>query len=146
MSDIPPSVYKFFKENHKCVCCGNCCNTCKSIMITNKDIKAISQCLGLSTKEFKKQYTKQYPGLTNLRCFKQENPCIFLDENNNTKKCKIYDVRPYTCRGYPFNNKHKLPDNCNQIIDLFHELIDTNGKINPESLLNANQKRNREIT
>jgi Fe-S-cluster containining protein len=112
---------------------------CTPIMITEKDIKNMSHELKISIKSFKKKYTNQYPKISWLRCFKQENPCVFF--NIITKKCKVYNARPNTCRKYPFNNKNKLPDNCVQIQSLFHELIDKNGQISKESLLHAIQKR-----
>lgn len=136
-NSIPRDVYKFFRAYHRCIGCGECCY-CTPMQITGKDIRVMSCKLGMTVKEFKKQHTEQYPGVIGLSRFRQENPCIFLDENT---RCKIYDARPDTCRKFPFNSKLKLPDNCDQIRILIREITAADGTISNESLNRAQERR-----
>jgi Fe-S-cluster containining protein len=137
MNDVPKDVYHFLKENHKCVGCGRCCH-CKPIVIMPQDIKRAACALGLSPRDFKKQYTMPYPGDARLSTFKQDSPCAFLDENN---RCKIYAARPDVCKNYPLMKGARVPRECKTLLDLVKELVDENGQISNHSVINANKKR-----
>lgn len=135
--NIPKDVYRFLKENHKCVGCGKCCH-CSPIVITGKDIRVMACKLGMNVKEFKKQYTEHYPGTNTLSHFKKEKPCAFLDENN---RCKIYDARPDVCRLYPLMKGARIPRECATLLELMQELIGPDGQVSNISVIQAQQRR-----
>lgn len=97
-----------FTCNGKCSCCGQCCGDI--LHLSKNEIKRIDEYL----KKHKVEETK--------RCIlvDYDNTCPFRD--NESKKCKIYSVRPDICRVYQcnkspeeavknreLNNKGKLP-------------------------------------
>jgi Fe-S-cluster containining protein len=134
---LPKDVYRFLRDNHKCIGCGKCCH-CSPIAITGKDIRVMACKLGMNVKEFKQKYTKQYPGVKGFSHFKQENPCAFLDKNN---KCKIYDARPDTCRQYPLMKGIRIPKECVTLLELLQELIGPDGQVSNISVMQAQQRR-----
>ncbi len=136
-SKIPKEVYRFLRDNHKCIGCGKCCY-CSPIMITGKDIRVMACYLHMSVPDFKKQYTEQYPGVSGISHFKKENPCAFLDENN---RCKIYEARPDMCRRYPLVKGERIPKECKTLLDLVAEISTEAGTINMESLAKAVERR-----
>ncbi len=135
---IPTPLYRYLRDNHQCQNCGACCH-CKPIAITGIDIKVMAFKLGMSPKDFKKQYTEAYPGDARMSHFKQEDPCAFLDENN---RCKIYESRPAICRLYPLIGGKRIPSECQVINSLLKQLTDENGNQHPEVLIpyTANKK------
>jgi len=137
MNEVPKPIYRFLRDNFKCVGCGKCCH-CTPIAITGKDIRVMACKLGMGVKEFKKQYTEVYPGHPGLSHFKQENPCAFLDEHN---RCKIYDARPDTCRFYPLMKGSRIPRECHTLLDLLQETTKEKGDVTAQSLLIAQQRR-----
>jgi len=136
MNDVPKPIYRFLRDNHKCIGCGKCCH-CSPIVVNPKDIKVMACALHMSVKEFKKQYTEVYPGHPGLSHFKKENPCAFLDENN---RCKIYNARPDVCRNYPLMKGARIPRECETLINLLQSAMDKKGNITELSLLQAQQK------
>ena len=83
----------------KCTECGQCCTGAPGYTwVSDAEIKAIADHLGLSVEEF----TKRYLRWANGRFALLENPrsydCVFLRE----KKCQIYSVRPVQCRTFPW--------------------------------------------
>ena len=128
---IPKPIYRYLRDNHKCVQCGKCCY-CSPIFLLGKDIRVMAFKLNMSVKDFKKEYTEVYPGNGNLSHFKKENPCVFLDENN---KCKIYDARPDVCRDYPLMKGDRIPRECEVLNILTDELLTVEGKPRPELLM-----------
>lgn len=137
MEDVPKDVYRFLREHHKCVGCGNCCY-CKPIVIMPQDIKRAACALGMSPRDFKKEYTMPYPGDARMSTFKVASPCIFLDEH---KKCKIYEARPDVCRNYPLMKGSRIPRECNTLIHLLRELVDENGQVTNLSVIAAQKRR-----
>ncbi len=133
----PKEVFRFVRDNHKCVGCGKCCY-CKPIVLNSKDIRVMACKLGVTVKEFKKQYTERYPGNPGLSHFKKEAPCVFLDENN---RCKIYDARPDICRQYPIRQDRNIPNECAVVRDLVMSIVDERGKISPQSLFAGQLRR-----
>ncbi len=137
ITDIPKPLYRFLRDNHKCISCGKCCH-CSPIAINGKDIRVMACKLNMNVKDFKKEYTERYPGHPELSHFKKENPCVFLDENN---RCKIYDARPDMCRQYPLLKGLRIPRECQTLLDLLKETVDENGDVTTHSLLRAQQRR-----
>ena len=141
-TDVPKPVYRFLRDNHKCIGCGKCCY-CSPIVISGKDIRVMACKLGMNVKEFKKQYTEVYPGSPGLSHFKKEGPCVFLDENN---RCKIYDARPDMCRLYPLVKGARIPRECNTLLELLAEIMDEKGNVTEETIRIAQQKRLMKVT
>jgi len=137
MTDVPKPIYKYLKDNHKCVGCGRCCY-CSPIAVNGKDIRVMACALHMNVKNFKKEYTERYPGHPELSHFKKENPCVFLDEHN---KCKIYNARPDMCRQYPLLKGLRIPRECQTLLDLLKEIVNEKGDVTTQSLLIAQQRR-----
>ncbi|HLI93024.1 MAG TPA: YkgJ family cysteine cluster protein [Puia sp.] len=87
-----------------CRDCANCCKT-MSPTYTKNDISRISAHLGMSEKAFKDKwlYKDKTGDWMNV-----SQPCQFLDTATNL--CKIYEVRPGDCAGFPHHNKKLGPD------------------------------------
>lgn len=80
--------------------CTSCANCCRALTITpsGKDIKRLSDGIGMEPFSFKQKYLKKdHEGDL---VFKQR-PCPFLKES----KCSVYHHRPETCRSYPHLEK-----------------------------------------
>eukprot|EP01080_Neovahlkampfia_damariscottae_P010474 gene10474-2996_t len=103
--------YSTLKEKEllfKCTGCGKCCQVEGICSISSEDTKKISSFLQMKTEDFLEKYTMKNPDEycdeedeLILKNKSNSNDCIFLDE---TKKCKIYPVRPIQCSTYPFWN------------------------------------------
>jgi hypothetical protein len=80
-----------------CLDCANCCKTTVTTF-NNEDITKASKYLGISKKSFINKYLindmEEYTTIT--------TPCPFLLEDN---KCRIYEVRPVSCRSFPHTHK-----------------------------------------
>ena len=87
-----------------CLDCANCCKT-MSPTYNSADILRISQHLGMTQKEFKKKWLFKD---RNGDWLNIEQPCQFLDLETNM--CKVYDVRPSDCAGFPHHTKRKMVD------------------------------------
>lgn len=82
-----------------CTKCANCCKTLHPIVL-DEDITRIAAHLKMAEDEFIAAYLEQDD---EEGCYRiKTTPCPFLGEDN---LCKIYDVRPEKCRGYPFTDK-----------------------------------------
>ena len=81
--------HKFIRSNFKCEKCGRCCICINPIVITQIEAQKIS-------KKEKKPVSEFVNGLS-IKKEKYE-PCLFLEG----KDCSIYDLRPTSCKTYPF--------------------------------------------
>jgi Fe-S-cluster containining protein len=85
-----------------CTQCGNCCSGGPGyVWVSDRDILAISEFLGLAVEDFARRYLRQLTGGISLT----EHPnydCIFLQRSGGKALCKIYPVRPTQCRTWPF--------------------------------------------
>src|SRR5712692_6537935 len=79
-----------------CTKCANCCRTLR-VVVTDEDIPRIAGHLGMASDEFIATYLERDEEEGRYRI--KATPCPFLGDDN---LCKIYDVRPEKCRGYPF--------------------------------------------
>ena len=102
----PKKVDRIALELHKeafeivdCTKCANCCKTLHPIM-TDEDIARIAKHLGMTQEEFVAAYLERDEEEGGYRI--KKSPCPFLGDDN---LCKIYDVRPEKCQGYPFTDK-----------------------------------------
>ena len=88
-----------------CLCCANCCKT-MTPTFTNNDIKKIAAYLQMKVDEVKKKWLKKERGTGNW--LNKTTPCQFLDLETNM--CKVYEVRPADCAGFPHLTKKKTAD------------------------------------
>lgn len=84
----------------ECKRCGNCCTTGDPIRLRPDDAAAIARHLKLPLNKVIKKYTVSDPEKPGVLDFKHILPCKFYDANRNG--CKIYAVRPWSCRIFPF--------------------------------------------
>lgn len=84
----------------ECTCCGNCCRNHGGydyVYLSEEDIRAMSQELGLDRREFLSRWCIEDRGWISLRM--DDPACPFLQEDN---KCGVYGARPLQCRTWPF--------------------------------------------
>ncbi len=89
----------------ECQLCGNCCAGPAEgyVWVTGEEMEAMAEQLGLSVKEFKKQYCRRV-GLRYSLLEKQPGKdCILLsDLQDGRRGCEVYAHRPRQCRTWPF--------------------------------------------
>lgn len=92
-------------EEVNCLHCANCCKK-MSPTYTPKDIKRISEHLGMTPKSFKEKwlYKEEKTG----DWLNKSQPCQFLDLKTNM--CSIYEVRPADCADFPHFNRRPQKD------------------------------------
>src|ERR1044072_7741905 len=80
----------------QCTGCGNCCRNhgeYSFVNLTEVELRAIPQYLGITREEFLDRYCTKEPG--SLWTLRMDSPaCPFLDADN---RCSIYPVRPMQC-------------------------------------------------
>jgi Fe-S-cluster containining protein len=84
----------------ECQRCGNCCTTGDPIRLRPEDAAAIAKSLKIPLNKALKKYTIQDPEKEGVLDFKHILPCKFYDLS--ARSCKIYAVRPWSCRIFPF--------------------------------------------
>ena len=84
----------------ECAVCGRCCGgEPGTVTVTEAERAAISAELNISIDTFEDTYMVRKDGVMTLR--EEENyDCIFIERNS--KRCRIYRVRPLQCRLFPF--------------------------------------------
>ena len=87
-----------------CLSCANCCKT-MSPTYTRSDMVRIARHIGMSLADFQKKYLrKDREG----DWINKTQPCQFLNLEDN--KCRIYEVRPRDCAGFPHHTRKKMVD------------------------------------
>ena len=90
---VVETAYRQAASEIDCTQCGNCCQSL-TISPKSKDIKRLSDGLGIDPYEFRIKYLKKdHEGDLVIK----QRPCPFLKD----KKCGVYEHRPETCRSYP---------------------------------------------
>jgi Fe-S-cluster containining protein len=84
----------------RCARCGNCCRTGDPIRLRASDATAIARHLKIPMTRFMKKYAVSDPEKPKVLNFKHILPCKFYDKT--AAGCKIYSVRPWSCRIFPF--------------------------------------------
>lgn len=88
-----------------CTRCANCCRTMRPVF-TEEDITRIAQHRGMAKKDFIAAYLEWDD---EEQCHRTKAaPCPFLGSDG---KCTIYDVRPETCKEFPYTDKPDLAFN-----------------------------------
>lgn len=100
----------------QCKRCGTCCATGDPIRLKYEDISKIAKHLKIPPNKAIKKLTVPDPERKGVLDFKHILPCKFYDTNANV--CKIYVVRPWSCRIFPFlgiygsENQVKVNESC----------------------------------
>jgi len=85
----------------ECTQCGNCCRNHGEytyVYLSEVDLKAIPEHLGLTRKTFIERYCSREEG--SWYSIRMDEPaCPFLSEDS---RCGIYPVRPKQCATWPF--------------------------------------------
>lgn len=93
--------------SHRCNHCGKCCQRRGELSLTPLDVFNISQYIGITAKNFIKEYCDIGKGFdVCIRSNESTNRCIFFSRNlKGGSHCLIYDVRPMTCYLYPLKSR-----------------------------------------
>ncbi|MCU0637819.1 MAG: YkgJ family cysteine cluster protein [Methanothrix sp.] len=83
-----------------CKRCGHCCTSGDPIRLRAEDARAIARHLKIPLNKFLKKFTIPDPNKPDVLDFKHILPCKFYD--SRVGGCKIYGVRPWSCRIFPF--------------------------------------------
>lgn len=96
------------KEVWKEVDCLSCANCCKVMTptYTEKDMKRIASYLGITVAQMKEKWLKKERGSGDW--INRSTPCQFLDLR--THHCRIYEVRPADCAGFPHLTKRRMTE------------------------------------
>jgi Fe-S-cluster containining protein len=102
-----------------CIRCGNCCKF-SEIILSNREIRAISNHLDISISEFTQRYLVrkeihkirsifsdrfEIHGEVYILKKNENNLCPFYKTLEEKASCNIYHFRPIVCRLYPFTWK-----------------------------------------
>lgn len=89
----------------RCKRCGECCKNVEgAVVLEVKDAYYISKFLEISVPEFYEKYARMFLledvgfPIFALETTGKDNTCVFL----KGKRCSIQDVKPRTCKMYPF--------------------------------------------
>ena len=83
-----------------CTQCGNCCTGAPGyVWVDSETVSAIADHLGVSTGEIRLLHTRPVGERVSLNEY-ANGDCTFLDPQ--TRRCRIYPVRPVQCRTWPF--------------------------------------------
>lgn len=92
----------------KCQRCGTCCTTGDPIRLLSEDVALLAKHLKIPFDKALKKYTIPDPDRAGVLNFKHILPCKFY--NQGTKGCKIYEIRPWSCRIFPFLGIYGSPN------------------------------------
>lgn len=88
-----------------CQRCTACCKWPGDVCIEDEEVSKIAEYLGMAEHEFVQVYTRLRANRQGLSLIDKEGSteCIMLDG----KECRIQDVKPEQCKGFP--NKWNFP-------------------------------------
>ncbi len=82
----------------QCQRCTNCCRWPGFVKLTDDDIAALAQFLGVPEFDFIQRYTRLRQYRDGLALIEKANgECIFLDGRD----CSVQEVKPKQCKGFP---------------------------------------------
>ena len=98
----------------QCTLCGDCCKGFGGTYVTEDDIRAIAELIGVTPEVFIGLYC-QMSGDKPVLAQQDDGYCVFWD-----KVCTIHSVKPDMCRAWPFirsvlidvNNWHIMASMC----------------------------------
>jgi hypothetical protein len=83
-----------------CTRCGNCCTGAGVVRVSETEIAALANRLGLEESEFRALYTRRLRGGDVALREKNDRDCVFYDRAR--AGCRVYQDRPRQCRSWPF--------------------------------------------
>ena len=89
----------------ECTQCGRCCCGPEEgyVWLTESEIGAIAETLGISPAETRQQYVRKVRRRLSLKERPGNKDCIFLEPDGASRgRCRIYLARPTQCRTWPF--------------------------------------------
>ncbi len=91
----------------ECTGCGHCCRWGEGyVWISEREIHAMANHLGLDVLEFARQYVRRVGTCYSLK-ERADYRCVLLDEAvGRGDRCRVYPARPTQCRTYPFWREH----------------------------------------
>lgn len=97
--------------SYDCCKCNNCCRAYR-IILSIADVARISGYLGMSENAFYNEYLEpdENDSEGNEQFAFEAKPCVFLEKDG---RCRIQDVKPSDCMGYPYTNQ---PDRLSRMI------------------------------
>ena len=97
-----PNNQPWYKDGlrFQCTGCGDCCTGAPGYVWVNKEeIAALAAEVGVDVAEFESRYVRQIGRRKSLVEY-PNGDCVFFD--GQTRKCRVYPVRPRQCRTWPF--------------------------------------------
>jgi Fe-S-cluster containining protein len=82
-----------------CQRCGNCCRWPGDVIVTDTEVDAMAEHLGMEVSAFIQQYTRLSANRRHLSLIDKEDGSCFFLEGVNT--CRLQHVKPVQCKGFP---------------------------------------------
>jgi len=96
------SAQPWYREGlrFECTRCGNCCGGGPgTIRVSDAEIAALADRLGLPESEFRSRYTRRLRSHDVSLVEKDNYDCVFFERDRG---CSVYEDRPKQCRTWPF--------------------------------------------
>lgn len=101
-----------------CRRCGICCIDSYPSMLS-EELDFICKNLNIDHNTFREQYATPYTK-NNVHGIRIKPPCPFFEDNE--KICKIYPIRPISCRLYPFVSLVIMIKPCKKGLDIYNAI------------------------
>ena len=83
---------------YQCDRCTACCKWPGDVRVEDHEISQIADFLGMQEDDFIQKFTRLRMNRNGLSLIERDNDeCIMLENN----RCKIQDVKPFQCKGFP---------------------------------------------
>jgi len=79
--------------------CAECCKNYPFVELSKNEVNLLEQMTGLHCDVFtypKGKVVEEY-----FLQFQENGDCFFLNENNGSYSCAVYEARPGVCQNYP---------------------------------------------
>lgn len=84
----------------ECLGCGRCCTGEPGyVWVTDEETAALAQALAMDPSEFEDAFVRCV-GKRKSLVEMPNGDCVFFD--GRTRRCNVYEVRPFQCRTWPF--------------------------------------------
>lgn len=84
--------------NYVCQRCNACCKWPGDVRVSESEIAAIAEFLGMAEGDFISQYTRLRTDRQGLSLLEKDNhECVMLENGG----CRIHPVKPSQCAGFP---------------------------------------------
>ncbi len=91
----------------ECTGCGDCCTGAPGyVWINEEEIDHMAQWLAMDRKKFVRRYVRKVGRRKSLIEY-ASGDCVFFDPQ--TRRCRVYPVRPGQCRTWPFWDSNLRP-------------------------------------